>query len=419
MIADPASGKTGNKLLWRFPWGYKESFLVALEIMLFGMIIEVLTRGEGSARLSFPINILAGLALITGIIFANIQFKRQALTRWLSSVPAAVSAISLFALLVLLQGFIPQNPPVKPNIITLTGLDHLKNSWLFTICGIYLLFILGSVIVRKVIPFRRDNLPFLLNHLGLWIALAAGSLGSGDLKKFNIYLPENGTFTSFAYDRYNHAQALPFSIRLTSFDITYFSPDLALIDAATGEIADRDKESFYEPSEGGLFMFMEWQINIEDYLQTAFCHDGDYFEKDSAGAAPAARVSAFNKNSGQSTGGWVSCGSYLVPHSHLPLGKDYLLVMTFPEVQRYSSEVIIRRSGERTDTTMIEVNKPCRISGWILYQFSYDQEKGKWSDFSVIEAVNDPWLPLVYLGIFLMLGGSVYMFWTGRRTNTK
>jgi hypothetical protein len=51
--------------------------------------------------------------------------------------------------------------------------------------------------------------------------------------------------------------------------------------------------------------------------------------------------------------------------------------------------------------------------GYSLYQLSYDENYGKWSAISVIEAVKDPWLPAVYLGIFMMLAGSVYLFWKG------
>ena len=144
--------QAGDNKLWHFPWGYRESFLVALEIMLFGMIVEVLTRGKGISQLAFPVNIFIGIALITTLLITGTQFRKQAIVRWLSSIPAAVSSISLFAFFVLLQGFIPQGQSGKPEILTLLGLDHVKNSWIFAISGVYLLTTLGSVIIRKSIP---------------------------------------------------------------------------------------------------------------------------------------------------------------------------------------------------------------------------------------------------------------------------
>ena len=40
--------------------------------------------------------------------------------------------------------------------------------------------------------------------------------------------------------------------------------------------------------------------------------------------------------------------------------------------------------------------------GWKLYQVSYDVRKGKWSEYTIIEAVKDPWLPLVYIGFYML-----------------
>ena len=40
---------------------------------------------------------------------------------------------------------------------------------------------------------------------------------------------------------------------------------------------------------------------------------------------------------------------------------------------------------------------------------------GKWSNLSVLELVKDPWLPLIYIGIFMMIAGAFYMFWMGNK----
>jgi len=63
----------------------------------------------------------------------------------------------------------------------------------------------------------------------------------------------------------------------------------------------------------------------------------------------------------------------------------------------------------------LQVNKPFKVDDWKIYQLSYDSNLGRWSDVSVIELIRDPWLPVVYTGIFLMLAGSVYMFWMGTK----
>jgi len=35
---------------------------------------------------------------------------------------------------------------------------------------------------------------------------------------------------------------------------------------------------------------------------------------------------------------------------------------------------------------------------------------GRWSEYSVFELVRDPWRPVVYIGMFLMMLGAIGMF---------
>lgn len=63
---------------------------------------------------------------------------------------------------------------------------------------------------------------------------------------------------------------------------------------------------------------------------------------------------------------------------------------------------------------IIEVNKPVEWEGWKIYQASYDEHQGKWSDISILELVRDPWLPVVYIGIGLMMQGAVCLFVSAR-----
>lgn len=88
--------------------------------------------------------------------------------------------------------------------------------------------------------------------------------------------------------------------------------------------------------------------------------------------------------------------------------------MTVPEARRYLSTVTVYTRGNEPYMQEIEVNKAPKIEGWRLYQLSYDQAKGKWSDLSVLEVVRDPWLPVVYTGIFMLLAGALYIFWIGK-----
>ena len=85
------------------------------------------------------------------------------------------------------------------------------------------------------------------------------------------------------------------------------------------------------------------------------------------------------------------------------------------EPQRYTSNVeVLTVSGEHYQTD-IQVNKPFEVEGWKVYQLNYDIERGRWSEISVLELVRDPWLPVVYTGIIMMLLGAVCMFVLAQR----
>ena len=83
--------------------------------------------------------------------------------------------------------------------------------------------------------------------------------------------------------------------------------------------------------------------------------------------------------------------------------------------KRFASEIqILTQSGKNVHTT-VDVNKPAEVDGWKIYQYGYDTQMGAMSTTSILELVSDPWLPAVYVGIYLMIFGAVVMFVLGGR----
>ncbi len=400
---------------WEHPWRYKESFLVVLELVFMGLIFEVLTGGKGAPLLKWPANMMVGVGLLLLLFTIYYRFKRLPMVKWLSSIPAAISAISFFALVVLLLGFIRQDDTDVNRYLKLLGLTHMKNSWLMMISGLYFLTTLGFVALRRATPFSRKNLGFLLNHAGLWITIAAGYLGSGDLMRLNLTIWEGQPSMNQAMDkRTQQVHTLPFSVRLIDFNIKDYNPKMAIMDGRSGAISFEEGKALPFIEEGLKTTLMEWDVEVLEYEPTAFRQDEIYFEVDSVGSAPAAYVKVINKVSGEEKNGWLSSGSFRVVHQHIPLDNHNFLVMTIPEPEKYSSDILIVNKIVEARPLNVEVNKRFKYMGWKLYQQSYDERMGKWSQVSVLEAVRDPWLPVVYFGIFLLLAGAFYLFWIGQ-----
>ncbi len=105
-------------------------------------------------------------------------------------------------------------------------------------------------------------------------------------------------------------------------------------------------------------------------------------------------------------------------HGYLPFGLflQRFHVEQYPEEsgrpgvpKRFSADVTVLRHNQKFEDVRIEVNKPLRRDGWTLYLTNYELSQNGGSAQCLIEAVRDPWLPAVYSGIFLMLGGAIAM----------
>jgi hypothetical protein len=407
--------KENNRKLWQHPWRYKESFLVVLELVLLGLIMEVLSGGKGAPQLQWPVNAIVGVLIISVVSIIYSRFKKDPIIKWLASVPAAISAISFFAMVTLLLGFIPQGSGSESRFVHLMGLSHMKNSWLMMVSGMYFLVTLGFVTMRRIQPLNRKNIGFLLNHAGLWITIAAGYLGAGDLEKKNLRLFEGEEAVNMALNmRTGSMDQLPFSVQLVDFHIEDYNPKIAIVDAASGTLVREEGQTIQIIEEGLETTLLDWEIEILEFIPDAFRKaGGSYYAMDSLGAAPAAMVRAIHKPSGTQREGWISCGSFATMFSSVQLDHERILAMTTPEPQKYSSDLVIVDKELGNTEVRVEVNKPHKHRGWKLYQLSYDDRMGKWSQLSVIEAVRDPWLPIVYAGIFMLLAGAAYLFWTG------
>ncbi len=227
---------------------------------------------------------------------------------WLAGVPFALVSMLAVGLLASVGGIIPQGGERAPGWIGVLGLNHVFSGAPFAVAMLLLLTNLGLATLRKVRMLGPKAWFFSLNHAGLWIALAAGIFGAGDVIRARMVLIE-GQAEAMVVDHAGRHGYLPFGLFLERFYVEHYD------------------ESF--------------------------------------GAPGAAR--------------------------------------------RFVAEATVLYPDQRVENVVIVVNKPLRRSGWTLYLTNYELSPGGTTDQCVIEAVRDPWLPVVYAGIFLMLAGAAAM----------
>lgn len=403
-----------DRPLWQFPWAYRESFIFVIGLTVTGYLLQFIL---GNIRaLSFPGNLIVLIACVTVICLLFFTGKNAGIVRWLRSVPLSVAAISALLLQGIIMGIVPQSTSVHSNPHDILGLTNVMSSWPFILTILLLLFNLGVVILHKCIPLKKGNITFLANHLGLWIILSAGTLGAGDLQRYMMDLEEGGT-TWMGTDGHKEKE-MPFALQLNDFEMDEYAPKITLINTQTNEILTKGKNAMRQIAEGDEFSIEGYTLKVLRYYPEARSVLDRYEPVNDYGAAPAALVQCPTPQNTDITA-WLSCGSFASFPSLLRLDSTSALVMMEPEPASYRSRVLVYTPDEEAQEAVIEVNKPLSIAGWKVYQTGYDDEMGKYSTRSTVEAIRDPWLPVVYCGIFMLMAGSVLLIFKGSGKEIK
>lgn len=405
--------QTGKKL-WVTPWSYGESFIISSTLIILGFIVEIVLQDQQVPVPHRPDNLIILFAGIISLVLVHVFFRKSAAVKWFSSIPCSVSAIASYAIMILLMGFFRQEGEGQLPWIQKLGLSHIKNSWPFLIAGVYLFISLGLVILRRSYPFSRRNLGFLLNHFGLWLTLVAIAVGSGDLQRLRISIFENGDFVDKGVKTGHEVYHLPFSLKLLDFKMETYNPKIMLSDT-TGVLSEKQKGEIMPVIEkGSEYKLNNYGIKIVNILTSAARTGKGYIPSEEPMAAAAALVHVENLNTGDSVTHWLCSGSAVMLPEYILLEKNLGLWLLKPEPKRFESVVVLKTRVGDVDTVTIEVNRPYKTRGWNFYQIGYEENMGPASQLSIIEAVYDPWLPVVYAGIILLMAGSCYLFWLGR-----
>ena len=290
--------------MWTKPWNMKEGFLIGGGLIIAGLALQLSVGHVAWDSFAWPANgiVLAGFLAIIAILF--LLRKRVYAFQFVSTYQAAIPALVYAVVLTIIMGLTRQ---LKDG----TWLNNMLSFWPFVLIYVYMAVILGVIILRRLMhlsSWKRD-VPFLLNHLGLFIALITATLGNADMQRVKMIT-------------------------------TVGEPEWRAL------------------TQQGVVKEMPIAIELKKFIMETY-DDGS--------------------------------------------------------PKRFASEIqILTKTGKNIETT-VDVNKPYEVDGWKIYQYGYDTQMGAESQISILELVSDPWLPLVYTGIYMMLAGAVCMFVIGGR----
>ena len=286
----------------------KEGFLIGGGLIIVGLMLELTVGPVVWGAFAWPVNgiVLAGFLVMTATLF--LLRKKLYICQFIATYQAAIPTMVYAVLLTIIMGLTRQ-------MVDGNWLNNMLSFWPFVLIYTFIAVILGLIIIRRILSFRfsilhvKKDIPFLMNHLGLFLAMTTATLGNADMQRLKM--------------------------------ITVVGePEWR---ALTQELTVRE---------------MPLAIELKKFIMETY-DDGS--------------------------------------------------------PKRFASEIqILTKSGKNIQAT-VDVNKPIEVDGWKIYQYGYDTQMGAMSQTSILELVKDPWLPLVYAGIYMMLGGAVCMFILGRR----
>ena len=392
------------------PWEYIKSISIALGLLLISIVFEIVADIP-TPKLAFPYNLISLFLLIGGSFSIHILSRSHKTFAWFSSIPASIGAIILFLTLTLIMACVPQQNSTQSYLF----IYNVTASWAYYLATAYLLIILGSVTIRRIKKLNRINISFFLNHAGLWITVAAASLGASDITKYQMTITKNITEWK-AIDSEQKTIELDFALHLFAFEKEEYPAKIACINPLTGTIyTHKNTHAIFEADSIHPIIYNDYKISVQKYLPNSLFFDHEYHLTNEYGATQSYFIHVTHLSTQTDTSGWISAASDIQPAHYLSINDSTTLTVLIPEAKRYASHVKVYKKNGGMYTATIEVNKPITIDRYKVYQTGYDKAKGRWSEISILEIVRDPWLPFVYFGIFLLLTGTGMIIWFGKK----
>lgn len=385
--------------MWKQPWSLKEGFFIGLGLIAVGAALQLATGPVAWQIFAWPVNLVMLGLIVALLAAAYVCHDKVYAVRYLMSWRSAVAALAYAVPLTIIMG-VTRQVPGNAEPTDALGLSRMLSFWPFVLVYLWVALTVGLVGIRQWTHLSWRRLPAAASHLGLFIVLVSGTLGSADMQRVKMYC-EKGQPEWRVIDENNRTVELPLAIQLNRFILEEYPPKFIVVDNQTGQTLMHGGRPLTLTADSTLTRgrLGGWTITVLERR-----------------ADDVLKVRATDTHTGQAVSeGIVACGNYMMPPQMVALGQRYSLAIPAREPRRYASEVeVMTKSGKHLEAT-IEVNKPLTVEGWKIYQYSYNTEMGRWSTYSVLELVTDPWLPVVYVGIGLLAVGAIGMFFKKRR----
>ena len=219
------------------------SYLISLFIVMTAAIIQYFAGNFPFHFFEFPLNIILGAIWIYSVyMLLRKNNCTNNITRVLVSPETTAFSLFLFVCGTLVIGLFPQLSAIeaeqKEGILGQLGFYNFMSSWIFVSILFILLSHLAAITIRGFKTRKKKRWRFLLNHVGVWLALAGGFLGSSDVVTARIpvfFDTENNEALTMEGKRL----FLDYNMQLMDFHAEYYPNGMPKSYVANVNISDR------------------------------------------------------------------------------------------------------------------------------------------------------------------------------------
>ena len=266
--------------MWTKPWRLREGFVIGAGLLVTGLMLQLSIGPIDWQSFAYPVNVIVLALLLAIIILTYAMRPRVYACRYMTTTTAAVPALIYTVVLTAVMGLTKQLPsgPLmlsEPSLADTVGLTHMLSFWPFVLIYVWLTLLLGEVVIHRLLHLRKGrqfwtrDLPFIVNHLGLFITIITATLGNADMQRLKMMVTQEGPEWRATDDR-GEMHELPIAIQLKDFRIDEYPPKLTLIDNSTGEpVGGQQAETLLLDSTFSEGQLGNWRIRLNQHLDFA------------------------------------------------------------------------------------------------------------------------------------------------------
>ena len=163
------------------PWKLAVGFLIGGGLFVVGLALQLTMGPIDWSLFAAPVNGIL-LALLLGFLVLMFVLRQKVYAfEWMMHGQAAVAAMVWALGITLVMGLIPQT-----KFGGVLWLSQMLSFWPFVLIWTWTMVISGLATINHLLRFKRKEIPFLLNHLGVFVAIVAATLGSADVQKLQM-----------------------------------------------------------------------------------------------------------------------------------------------------------------------------------------------------------------------------------------